>query len=160
MVKNQNGGNKGKKISRKEPVYKKVKLMTQEGEMYGIVTKMLGNSQCNVFCLDGKIRLCIIRKKFTGKHKHQNFLKPGIWVLIGLRDWQTNHKDKLEKCDLLECYNESDKQTICQQSNVNVEILTLEEKKIEGEVVEKNDDILFTNEVIDEMNDEIYIEDI
>ena len=156
MVKNQNGGNKGKKISRKDsiPIHKKVKLMTEEGEMYAIVNKMLGNSQCNVFCLDGKIRLCIIRKKFTGKHKHQNFLKPGIWVLIGLRDWETNNKDKMDKCDLLECYNESDKQTICQQSNVNVEILTLEEKKIEGEEVEKKDDIIFIEE------GEIDIEDI
>ena len=157
MVKNQNGGNKGKKISPKEPVYKKVKLMTQEGEMYGIVTKMLGNSQCNVFCLDGKIRLCIIRKKFTGKHKHQNLLKPGIWVLLGLRDWETN-KDKMEKCDLLECYNEADKQTICQQSNVNVEILTLEEKKIEGE--ERNNDIFFTNENTNENTDDINMDDI
>ena len=142
MVKNQNGGNKGKKVARKDtgPVHKKVRLMS-EGEMYAVVTKMLGNSQCNVLSLDGKVRLCMIRKKFTGKHKHQHFLKPGTWILVGLRDWETNHKDKMDKCDLLECYNESDKQTICQQSNVNVDILTLEEKKIEGE------DIVFTDEI-------------
>ena len=150
MVKNQTGGNKGKKVARKDNVQvKKIRLMSEEGEMYALVTKMLGNSQCTVFSLDGKLRLCIIRKKFTGKHKSQHFLKPGSWVLVGLRDWETNHKDKMDKCDLLECYNENDKQTICQQSNVNVDILTLEEKKIDGDELEKIDNIVFDIDVDD-----------
>lgn len=131
MVLNKNGGNKGKKVARKDNIQKKIRLMTEEGEQYGLVTKMLGNSQCHVFCLDGNTRLCIIRKKFTGKHKSQHFLKPGSWVLVGLRDWETNHKDKMDKCDLLECYSDSDKQIIGQQSNVNVKCL--EEKKLDGE---------------------------
>lgn len=148
MVKNQTGGNKGKKVARKDSAHvKKVRLMSEEGELYALVTKMLGNSQCSVFCLDGKHRLCIIRNKFTGKHKSQHFLKPGSWVLVGLRDWETNHKDKMDKCDLLECYNENDKQTICQQSNVNVDILTLEEKKIEGDALDQIDNIVFSDKI-------------
>jgi translation initiation factor 1A len=161
MVKNQNGGNKGKKVARKDnaPVNKKVRLMSEDCEIYAVVTKMLGNSQCHVYCLDGIIRLCIIRKKFTGKHKHQHLLKPGSWVLIGLRDWETKNKDKIDKCDLLECYNEADKHIICQQSNVNVEILTLEEKKIEGNEIEENNDIVFTDE-IEENNDIVFTDEI
>lgn len=148
MVKNQNGGNKGKKVARKDnaPI-KKVRLMSEAGELYAVVTKMLGNNQCTVYSLDGKIRLCIIRKKFTGKHKSQHFLKPGSWVLIGLRDWETNHKDKMDKCDLLECYNENDKQIISQQSNVNVDLLTLEEKKIEPNEI----DVVFEEIDVDEI---------
>ena len=146
MVKNQTGGNKGKNIARKDCVQKKTRLVNEEGEMYALVIKILGNNQCHVFCLDGNTRLCIIRKKFTGKHKHQHFLKSGSWVLVGLRDWETTRSDKMSKCDLLECYSYSDKQIICQQSNVDMSIL--EGKKIE-------DDIVFSDIV-----DEIDIEDI
>lgn len=146
MVLNKTGGNKGKKVARKDNVQRKTRLMVEEGEYYGVVTKMLGNNQCHVFCLDGHTRLCIIRKKFTGKHKSQHFLKPGTWVLVGLRDWETTHKDKMDKCDLLECYNDSDKHIISQQSNVNVKCL--EEKKLEGEeeVQPQEDDIVFKEE--------------
>lgn len=147
MVLNKIGGNKGKKVARKDNIQKKTRLMTQEGEQYGMVTKMLGNSQCHVFCLDGNTRLCIIRKKFTGKHKGQNFLKPGIWVLVGQREWETINKDKMEKCDLLEFYSESDKQVICQQSNVNVGLL--QEKKLEGEETheQQEDDVIFVDDI-------------
>jgi len=151
MVKNQNGGNKGKHVARKDTVsvHKKIRLMKEEGEIYAVVTKMLGNCQCNVICLDGITRLCIIRKKFTGKHKHQHFIKPGIWVLVGTRDWETNNKDKIPKCDLLECYNETDKQTICQQSDVNVESLIMEEKKLEGDELAPSD-VVFTDVIFEE----------
>jgi initiation factor 1A len=136
MVKNQTGGNKSKQIARKDMGQTKTRFVQQEGELYGMVTKILGNNQCHVLCLDKKTRLCIIRKKFTGKHKQQHFLKSGSWVLIGMRDWETTRSDKMDKCDLLECYSESDKQIICQQSNVDMSML--EEKKTE------EDDIVFS----------------
>ena len=157
MVKNF-GGNKCKKIARKDTFTsnKKTRLKTHEGETYGITIKLLGNSQCHVLCNDSIIRLCMIRKKFTGKHKPNNLLKERTWVLIGLREWETSN-DKMEKCDLLECYNDNDKDIIKKQSDLIVDILINEEKKIDGisDIVEDN--ILFTDE---ESQDEIDINDI
>lgn len=154
MVKNF-GGNKGKKIARKDTftTNKKTRLKTNEGETYGITIKLLGNSQCHVLCNDNIIRLCIIRKKFTGKHKSSNFIKEGTWILVGLRDWETPN-DKLDKCDLLECYSDNDKDIIKNQSDLNVDILIQEEKKLEGINETVEDNILFTDE------DEIDIDDI
>jgi len=64
---------KVKKVARKDNVQKKTRLMTQDGEQYGMVTKMLGNSQCHVFCLDGTTRLCIIRKNLPVSTKVRIF---------------------------------------------------------------------------------------
>lgn len=156
MVKNF-GGNKGKKIARKDTfnVNKKTRLRTEEGEVYGITVRLLGNSQCHVLCNDNITRLCIIRKKFTGKHKSNNCLKESSWVLVGLRDWETSN-DKIQKCDLLECYNDTDKDTIKKQSDTNVDILILEEKKIDGiDETQEDTNILFTDE-----DDEIDFNDI
>lgn len=156
MVKNF-GGNKGKKIARKDTfnVNKKTRLRTEEGEVYGITVRLLGNSQCHVLCNDNITRLCIIRKKFTGKHKSNNCLKESSWVLVGLRDWETSN-DKIQKCDLLECYNDTDKDTIKKQSDTNVDILILEEKKIDGiDEIQEDTNILFTDE-----DDEIDFNDI
>ena len=97
--------------------------------------------------------MCIIRKKFTGKHKSTNFIKEGTWILVGLRDWETPN-DKLDKCDLLECYSDNDKDIIKNQSDLNVDILIQEEKKLEGINETVEDNILFTDE------DEIDIDDI
>lgn len=132
MVKNQCGGNKGKKQAYKDnPVQKKIRLQSEEGEVYAVVVKMLGNGQCQVVDLNGTPLLCMIRKKFTGKHKHQHLVHPGSWVLVGLREWETSKTDKLNKCDLLEVYSESDKQILNQQSNLNVDVLNMTEKKLE-----------------------------
>jgi initiation factor 1A len=139
MVKNQ-GGNKGKKIAAKH-MFHKIRLAT-EGEVYAVVTKMLGNCRCHVVGLDGHTLMCIIRKKFTGKHRQ--LLQPGTWVLVGLRDWETP-TDKLPKCDLLECYSEQDKQIIGKQSDLNVDRLIQEEKKMECDEDEEPCEIIFSD---------------
>jgi len=58
--------------------------MTQDGEQYGMVTKMLGNSQCHVFCLDGTTRLCIIRKNLPVSTKVRIFKTRNLGI-----DWTT-----------------------------------------------------------------------
>lgn len=142
MVKNTQGGNQGKKMARKNniTIHKNIIISQNDDEVYGIITKILGGNQFHVKCNDGDTKLCIIRKKFTGKNKHNNFLKIGTWVLVGLRSWETIKPDKLIKCDLIECYNENDKNYL--QSHFNVSVLLNEEKLIEGNV-EVSDDILF-----------------
>jgi hypothetical protein len=82
-------------------------------------------------------------------------VKQGTWVLVGKRDWETK-TDKIEKCDLLEIYNEYDKKILHEQSNVNLEFLSLEEKKLENENMEDHDDTI----VFEESDHEIEFDDI
>lgn len=135
MVKNKVGGNKAKKFARKninaqQMSNKKLRISESEDEMYAICTKMLGNSQIEVFCLDGYKRLCFIRKKFTGKNKHNNLIRVGTWVIVGLRTWESVKDDKLPKTDLLEMYNDIEKDKLIQTVKVNFDILKKEENNI------------------------------
>lgn len=116
MVKNGMGGNKAKKNASKNfNIYdRNVRFSSCLEEKYAVVTKMLGNNMCNVLCIDGKDRQCIIRGKFSGKGKRQNKLSKGIWVLVGIRDWEISSKNR---CDLLEVYSESDRHKIIKNEN-------------------------------------------
>jgi initiation factor 1A len=126
MVKNTFGGNKSKGFARKHTGGKKdniLRVSTVDAEIYAIVTKMCGNGMFECYCIDKISRLCHIRGKFTGKGKRDNIVSNGSWVLIGVREWDNNSeevsaitkstkKEKLPKCDLLEVYNDSDKEKL------------------------------------------------
>mgnify|MGYP006077260873 CR=1 FL=1 len=117
MVKNTNGGNKAKKQARKSSrvtVSSKTRCSLHEDEIYACCSKMLGNGMCNVVCIDGEERICIIRNKFRGKGKRGNIMSPGVWCLVGRRDFEKPKEGKLEKTDLLEVYNEIEKKNIMQ----------------------------------------------
>jgi len=114
MVKNSTGGNKAKGQARKfvtAPKSFALRLTEDESEVYAVVMKNLGNGMCHVLCMDNKMRLCHIRGKFTGRRKKENIIKVGAWVMIGLREWEAGKvfDKKLENCDLLEVYDDSDK---------------------------------------------------
>ena len=110
MGKNVTGGyNKNQKRVSSMPSSNRIRLSVLDEEKYAIVSKMLGNGMCQVLCNDAKSRLCIIRGGFKGKNKSSNIIKPGTWVLVGTRDWETVISGKLPKCDLLETYKDSDK---------------------------------------------------
>lgn len=114
MVKNTTGGSKTKGQARKfatAPKSTSLRLAENELELYSIVTKNLGNGMCHVLCIDNVTRLCHIRGKFRGRGKKDNFVGPGSWILIGLREWELDKRDdkKFQNCDLLEVYDESDK---------------------------------------------------
>ena len=117
MVKNKVGGNKAKKFGRKhilgdnEPV--KVRFTKEEGEMYAIIVKHYGQGRMEVLCEDDKLRSCIIRKKFRGRHRHHNKASIGYFIMVGLREWETS-KEK-ETCDLLETYDDQEKEKLMQQ---------------------------------------------
>ena len=131
MVKNKTGGNKAKKFARKninqDNVTKKIRFATGEFELYAIVTKIIGNGQINVKCIDDKERLCFIRHKFSGRNKQSNLITVGSWIIIGKRDWETVKPDKLEKCDLLEIYNNNEKYQLIQQCKDDFSILKKQE---------------------------------
>lgn len=113
MVKNA-GGNKSKRQGRKHintPQQRNVRYIKEEGEVYAVVTKLLGGSNCEVMCMDGNMRLCIIRNKFRGRDKRDNTIGPNVWVLVGIRDWEAR-AGKPQKCDLLEVYSDADREKI------------------------------------------------
>jgi len=150
MVKNVTGGKHAKRAGYVGP--RKLRLLESDEERYAIVIKMLGNSQCHVKCTDDKTRLCIIRNKFTGKHKGNNFLKPGSWVLVGVRDWETK-TDRMEKCDLMEVYSESDKSKLMDTA-VNFTVL-LKEDNLINNTTEEMDNIMIREDYEDIDVDEI-----
>jgi initiation factor 1A len=109
MVKNQ-GGNKSKKMGRKfinAPIDRRVRKAEEEGEIYAVVTKLLGNGMFHANDCDGKERLCVMRNKFRGRGKRDNMVALGTWVLIGERDYEASCSKP--KCDLLEVYNDGEK---------------------------------------------------
>jgi translation initiation factor 1A len=113
MVKNA-GGNKSKRQGRKHvnaPQQKSIRYIKEEGEVYAVVTKLYGGSNCEVMCMDGNKRLCIIRNKFRGRDKRDNTIAPNVWVLVGVRDWEARI-GKPQKCDLLEVYSDTDREKI------------------------------------------------
>jgi initiation factor 1A len=124
MVKNTHGGSGHKKFARKHTggsKSNKLRISEDEGEVYAIVTKMLGNGMFHCHCMDGTIRLGHIRGKFTGRGKRDNLVETGKWLLIGLREWDipseksssiSKGKEKMQQCDLLEVYNDSDRQRL------------------------------------------------
>ncbi len=122
MVRNT-GGNKAKKFASKSfnISNRSTRFAVEEGEIYAVVQRMLGNNNCEVLCIDGTTKLCIIRGKFLGKGKRDNKLSRGVWILVGTRDWQVTSKEK-EKCDLLEVYNDNDKAKLIKNSKQSFRI--------------------------------------
>jgi len=118
MVKNSTGGNKSKKQARKTAIQnhqpaKEIRKAKEEGEMYAAVSKMFGGKECEVMCLDHKVRRCVMRSKFMFRGKAENNLSVGTMILVGLRDWEVRHTGS-ERCDLLEVYSQSEKECLKQ----------------------------------------------
>ena len=105
MVKNATGGKKAKGMASKHVKSKSkvLRVIQEEGEMYGVVTEKLGGGHAKVACMDNTTRMVVIGSKFKNERLSRNQM-----VLIGLREWQTKIQgsDKLEKCDLLEIYTD------------------------------------------------------
>lgn len=76
--------------------------------------------------LAGNEYICVIRKKFKGRGKRRNTVQRGTWLLAGKRLYEGLHEgnaSKKQKCDLLEVYNDKEKELIrkqCPQHNWNV----------------------------------------
>lgn len=165
MVKNTTGGNKSKGFARKHNSGNKdniLRVSEQEGEIYAIVIKMCGNGMFECYCIDGVTRLGQIRGKFTGKGKRDNIVNVGTWVLIGVREWDikkeeeinykissqsvSTKKEKLPKCDLLEVYNDKDKEKLQDEVDENWKLLI---KRDPSRIGEQDDDDMNDNGLVD-----------
>lgn len=188
MGKNVFGGKnakKGARVSNSTYDRNRLRVAEEDGEMYAIVTKMVGNG-CMVHCADNIVRLCIIRGKFQGKGKSTNIISNGSWLLVGLRDWESVKEGSIPKCDLLEVYTHVDKErlksastsvnwTILMENDVTnmdkinglssavetVHFMTEKEqdylKTMEEAQRAPNEKVVFSNESI---VDQVYVEDI
>lgn len=142
MVKNTNGGSKAKGFARKHANNNNnnndVRVVEQEGEIYAVVTKMCGGGMFQCYGIDHVERLCHIRGSFSGRKKRDNIVVNGGWVLIGLREWDrkdeenqttssssmtSSKKVKLPQCDLLEVYNDKDREKLLATVKENWKIL-------------------------------------
>lgn len=162
MVKNTHGGSGHKKFGRKftsGAKNNKLRISLDEGEVYAIVTKILGNGMFHCHCIDNILRLGHIRGKFTGRGKRDNMVESGKWVLIGLREWDNSSetslsisgkgkKQKIQQCDLLEVYSDMDKQILKESISEDWNILdNNDNSKISfGEVSTNEDEFIFTTE--------------
>ena len=102
MVKNTKGGSKQKSIARKSTITEHASrdpVPSHDDEIIARVDKMLGNGMCRVVGVEDQVEyLCHIRGKFSGRRKSQNIITPNVFVLVGKRSWQLEHK---KECDLL-----------------------------------------------------------
>lgn len=133
MVKNQVGGNRAKKQASKRSGkggssgrVRTTRLARAEGEVYAAVEKVHGGA-CDVTTYDGTQLHCVIRKKFKGRGKRDNLIRPGTWLLVGLYEWNKNSlllKNKRAKCDLLEVYSDTDKAFLKQNEKTDLSKLS------------------------------------
>jgi translation initiation factor 1A len=161
MVKNVKGGTGHKSQARKHVITKetaKTRLASDEYEYYGYVTSILGGSNCHVVCQDGVKRLCIIRGKFRGSRgKRDSYINKGTWVLVGIREWATesSKSDVLDKCDLLEVYNDNDKYKLKTIPDIDWSKFIINEQEIGTKssakgVTNNYDDVIFSNDIGEE----------
>lgn len=121
MVRNNKGGKHGKKMARKhvnaeQPEGpRKARIPVEEGEMFACCTKLFGNGMVLVVDFSGTERICIIRKKFKGRGKRKNTVQRGTVLLVGDRCFEAEASGKRPKCDLLEVYDDKEKQLLRKQ---------------------------------------------
>lgn len=152
MVKNKKGGNRHKKMASKnnQPMGRqKLRLAKEnEGEMYGVVTKVFGNGMCDVYCNDNETRLLIIRRKFKGRNRRDNSVTLNGIVLVGIREWEVVAMGKKQKCDLLYVYNDYHKEELKRKDGFNEKMLW----QVDGKKTQEEEDegIIFTHDVDEE----------
>jgi translation initiation factor IF-1 len=152
MVRNTTGGGDNKRFARKHmssnnKVGMKLRVSEDEGELYAVTTKMLGNNMFHAIALDGLQYLVHIRGKFSGRGRRDNTISVGTWILIGLRSWSNTipNKDgqmKQQQSDLLEVYTELDKIRLKEMNDEDWDVLDdndpskidKEDKKMKDEI--------------------------
>jgi len=170
MVKNYGGGDKMKHMARKHvngaknaQSSKLLRTSSCSDEKYGYVVRILGNGNCIVKGFDGYERMCHIRGKFTGRSKRENTLVAGTWVLVGLRQWdtekefatkQTKTNKNIQKCDLLEIYTPAERDKLRVQEKIFQDIATEnsdDEFQLSNQTVEfKDQETLEYQEIVEQ----------
>jgi translation initiation factor 1A len=131
MVKNTTGGSKAKGQARKVGgggQTHKLRVSQDELEVYSVAVRAYGNAMFEVLGVDNIKRLCHIRGKFKGRGKRDNFISVGTYLLVGLREWESQDaliaQKKLPNCDLIVVYSDQDKDRLkSDESHIDWEVL-------------------------------------
>lgn len=86
---------KGKRQNANKDVVKRELVFKDDGQEYAQAVRMLGNGRLEALCFDGRTRLAIIR----GKMRKRVWVNAGDIILVGLRDFQD------DKCDVMQKYS-------------------------------------------------------
>ena len=87
------------------------------------MTALHGNGMAEVLCNDEKKRLLIIRRRFKGRNKRDNFVSVDKILLVGLRSYEVVSEKKKQKVDLLYVYNNEDISDLKNDTTFNLNIL-------------------------------------
>jgi initiation factor 1A len=152
MVKNTKGGKGSKGLARKHvssTSSERLRISTDELEMYGCVSKMFGNGMCEITLNDNKTLVGHIRGAFRGRQKHHNLITKSSIVLVGLREWEETRKN----CDILYIYDDIQLEIL--KSLPQVDIKTLIQIKNGFSLIAQSDtdDFIFTNDTDEEVNE-------
>jgi translation initiation factor IF-1 len=145
MVKNTTGGKGSKFLARKnENSFSSALRVSQDSlEVYAIVVKSLGNCMFHVNTMTGlKNLLMRVRGKFSGKNKKNNFISVGSYVLIGLREFTSNHENE---CDLLEVYSDFEVKKLSALPSLNLRFFLQTTESLHNSDSITTDDVIFTN---------------
>mmetsp|Transcript_12196 Transcript_12196/g.25604 ORF Transcript_12196/g.25604 Transcript_12196/m.25604 type:complete len:140 (-) Transcript_12196:668-1087(-) len=93
MPKNKGKGGKNRRRGKNENEEKRELVFKEHGQEYAQVLRMLGNGRLEAQCVDGVKRLCHIR----GKMRKKVWVNTGDIVLVGLRDFQDEKADVIQK---------------------------------------------------------------
>ena len=131
MVKNTTGGSKAKGQARKVGgggQTHRLHISHDELEVYAVAVRAYGNAMFEVLGVDNIKRLCHIRGKFKGRGKRDNFISVGMYLLVGLREWESQDaliaQRKLPNCDLIAIYSDQDKDRLkSEESHIDWDVL-------------------------------------
>lgn len=156
MVKNTTGGGRTKGLARKHQKSAGsgssfLRIPTCEEEQIGLVTKMYGNGMCETYNNENIKLIGHIRNKFRGRQKRHNKIEPGMFVLIGLREWESTKKN----CDILTIYDDNDVNQLKVKPDIKIENLIKLKNANSIISTEETEGIEFVEDEEDELINEI-----
>mmetsp|Transcript_5444 Transcript_5444/g.19889 ORF Transcript_5444/g.19889 Transcript_5444/m.19889 type:complete len:141 (-) Transcript_5444:169-591(-) len=128
MPKNKGKGGKNRRRGKNDNDEKRELIFKEDGQEYAQVIRMLGNGRLEAQCVDGVKRLCHIR----GKMRKKVWVNTGDIILVGLRDFQD------EKADVIQKYMADEARSLKAYGELPDTIRVNETDTFEGE--DENDD--------------------
>jgi len=154
MVKNTHGGSGTKGLARKHQRQNAGRLIipTEELEIIVCVTKMYGNGMCQVIDNENNEYIAHIRNKFRGKQKRHNMISVSSIVMVGLREWEKPYKN----CDIMEIYSDDQVSQLKQNPTISINnVIAVRNNTLHGSSSVEEDDFDFTNEIIEEDDENV-----
>ena len=141
MPKNKGaGGKKFRKGKTESQAVKRELVFKEEGQAYGMATKMLGSCNVSLKCDDNIVRMGHVR----GSMRKNVWVNINDTVLVGLRDYQDG------KCDILHVYDADEVRCL---SSYN-ELPANWNSNVESVIDQQNDDEVAFGHTNDSDNDE------